>query len=68
MGYVDSRLADRAEEVHNKEKSHRLTEYMPDGRHRIEQDLFGRVAPIWLIDRQTKIRMHLETEFGYRGT
>ncbi len=50
MGSVDSRFTDRVEEVHKEgkrvKKSHRLTEYMPDGRHMMEQDLFCRVAPI----------------------
>ena len=58
MACMDSRFIDTAEEMHDKEKSHCPAEYIPDGRHTIEQDLFCRVALIWLIDRQTKISIH----------
>ena len=64
---MDCMFIDMTEEVCGKEKSHRLAEYIPDGRHMIEQDLFCRVASIWLIDRQTRIRLYPGPEVGYRG-
>ena len=68
MDYMDNLFIDTTEEAYDKET--RLSvraECIPDGRHMMERDLFCRVAPIWLIDRQTRIRMHPETEAGYRG-